>query len=140
MRGILAVLASAILALGSSPIDPAQAQAAPPVVPSRAHPAVPPPTQSLDSYADIAATTIIAEQSCPGIRLNAGQLTTLRLAARIGAGQEAALEEKLRTRASGLRQQLAADGRETWCAVAAAAFGPAGTVARGVLEQGVLSR
>lgn len=131
MRGFLA-----ILMLWLSPIGPARAQApAPPVAPSRASPAIPPVAQSLDGYAEVAATTIIAEQSCPGVRLNAGQLTTLRLAARVRAGQEAALEEKLRTRASQLRQQLAADGRETWCAAASAAFGPEGTVARGVLAQ-----
>lgn len=136
MRGFLA-----IVALGASLTGLARAQTpTPPVVPSRVPVVVPPPIQSLDSYADIAATTIIAEQSCPGLRLNAGQLTTLRLAARIGAGQEATLEEKLRTRASGLRQQLAADGRETWCAAASAAFGPEGTVARGMLARGVLSR
>ena len=131
----------AIVALGVSLTCPARAQApAPAAVPSRVPPVIPSPAQSLDSYAEAAATTIIAEQSCSGVRLNAGQLTTLRLAARIGAGQEAALEEKLRTRASQLRQQLAMDGRETWCAAASAAFGPDGTVARGVLAQGVRSR
>ena len=50
----------------------------------------------LDNYATAAATTIIAEQACPGVQVRAGQLTTLRLAARVNAGQEAMLEEKLR--------------------------------------------
>ena len=82
------------------------------------------------------ATTIIAEQACPGVQVRAGQLTTLRLAARVNAGQEAMLEEKLRTRATQVRQQLAADGRDTWCAQALAAFGPEGSVAKGILATG----
>ncbi|MDP4002231.1 hypothetical protein [Methylobacterium sp. NEAU K] len=94
------------------------------------------PTTALDGYAEAAATTIIAEQSCPGIQVKAGQLTTLRLAARVGAAQEAILQEKLRTRASQVRQQLAADGREAWCAQALAAFGPQGSVAKGILATG----
>lgn len=96
-------------------------------------PAAPSP---LDSYASAAATTIIAEQACPGVQVRAGQLTTLRLAARVNAGQEAMLEEKLRTRATQVRQQLAADGRDTWCAQALAAFGPEGSVAKGILATG----
>ncbi|MGE8126217.1 MULTISPECIES: hypothetical protein [Methylobacterium] len=106
----------------------AQAPAAP------ANPAA--PASALDNYASAAATTIIAEQACPGVQVRAGQLTTLRLAARVNAGQEAILEEKLRTRATQVRQQLAADGRETWCAQALAAFGPAGSVAKGILATG----
>lgn len=94
------------------------------------------PASALDNYASAAATTIIAEQACPGVQVRAGQLTTLRLAARVNAGQEAILEEKLRTRATQVRQQLAADGRETWCAQALAAFGPAGSVAKGILATG----
>ncbi len=90
----------------------------------------------LDSYAEAAATTIIAEQSCPGVQVKAGQLTTLRLGARVNAGQEAVLQEKLRTRASQVRQQLAADGREAWCAGALAAFGPQGSIAKGILVTG----
>ena len=96
-------------------------------------PAAPSP---LDNYASAAATTIIAEQACPGVQVRAGQLTTLRLAARVNAGQEAMLEEKLRTRATQVRQQLAADGRDTWCAKALAAFGPEGSVAKGILATG----
>lgn len=106
----------------------AQAPAAP------ANPAA--PASALDNYASAAATTIIAEQACPGVQVRAGQLTTLRLAARVNAGQEAILEEKLRTRATQVRQQLAADGRETWCAQALAAFGPAGSAAKGILATG----
>jgi len=106
----------------------AQAPAAP------ANPAA--PASALDNYASAAATTIIAEQACPGVQVRAGQLTTLRLAARVNAGQEAILEEKLRTRATQVRQQLAADGRETWCAQALAAFDPAGSVAKGILATG----
>ncbi|MCJ2090692.1 hypothetical protein MKK88_32620 [Methylobacterium sp. E-005] len=91
------------------------------------------PTSPLDNYADAATTTIIAEQSCPGVQMKAGQLTNLRLAARVNTGQEPALQEKLRTRATQVRQQLAEVGRDAWCANALAAFGPEGTVARGVL-------
>jgi hypothetical protein len=96
-----------------------------------------PPTPSpLDNYAEAAATTIIAEQACPGIQVKAGQLTTLRLATKVGAAQEPILQEKLRTRATQVRQQLAADGREAWCAQALAAFGPQGSVAKGILATG----
>ena len=91
---------------------------------------------ALDNYAEAAAITIIAEQACPGIQVKAGQLTTLRLATRVAAAQEAILQEKLRTRASQVRQQLAADGRETWCLQALAAFGPQGSVAKGILATG----
>jgi hypothetical protein len=110
----------------------AQAPAPPPAVPS----APASPLSPLDNYAAAASTTIIAEQACPGVQVRAGQLTTLRLAARVNPGQEAVLEEKLRTRASQVRQQLAADGREAWCAEALAAFGPQGTIAKGVLATG----
>jgi hypothetical protein len=98
------------------------------------------PASPLDSYADAASTTIIAEQACPGLQVRAGQLTTLRLAARVNAGQEAALEAKLRSRAVQVRQQLAAIGREAWCAEALAAFGPQGTVAKGILVSGASIR
>jgi hypothetical protein len=94
------------------------------------------PATPLDNYADAASTTIIAEQACPGIQVRAGQLTTLRLAARVNPGQEALLEQKLRTRSTQVRQQLAAVGREAWCAEALAAFGPQGTVAKGILVTG----
>jgi hypothetical protein len=93
----------------------------------------PAPSAPLDSYAEAAATTIIAEQACPGVQVKAGQLTTLRLAARVNAAQEAILEAKLRTRATQVRQQLAADGRDAWCSQALAAFGPQGSVAKGIL-------
>jgi hypothetical protein len=93
----------------------------------------PAPSSPLDSYAEAAATTIIAEQACPGVQVKAGQLTTLRLAARVNAAQEAILEAKLRTRATQVRQQLAADGRDAWCSQALAAFGPQGSVAKGIL-------
>lgn len=98
------------------------------------------PASPLDSYAEAASTTIIAEQACPGLQVRAGQLTTLRLAARVNAGQEAALEAKLRSRAVQVRQQLAALGREAWCAEALAAFGPQGTVAKGILATGASTR
>ena len=107
---------------------PACAQAPAPAPVAQASP--------LDSYAEAAATTIIAEQSCPGVQVKAGQLTTLRLGARVNAGQEAVLQEKLRTRASQVRQQLSADGREAWCAGALAAFGPQGSIAKGILVTG----
>jgi hypothetical protein len=94
------------------------------------------PATPLDNYADAASTTIIAEQACPGIQVRAGQLTTLRLATRVNPGQEALLEQKLRTRSTQVRQQLAAVGREAWCAEALAAFGPQGTVAKGILVTG----
>ena len=100
-------------------------------VPAPASPASP-----LDNYAEAASTTIIAEQACPGVQVRAGQLTTLRLAARVNAGQEVVLEEKLRSRAVQVRQQLAAAGREAWCAGALAAFGPQGTVVKGILATG----
>ncbi len=87
----------------------------------------------LDAYAEAAATTILAEQNCPGTRLQAGRLTTLRLAAKVAPAQEAALTEKLRNRAAALRQSLAAEGGGAWCANAYAAFGPDGTIAKGVL-------
>lgn len=90
---------------------------------------------SLDAYAEAAATTILAEQKCPGVRLQAGRLTTLRLAAKVTPAQEAALQEKLRSRASDLRQRLAADGAAAWCDAALDAFGPQGTVARDVLTR-----
>ncbi|RZK77672.1 MAG: hypothetical protein EOO66_31535, partial [Methylobacterium sp.] len=68
--------------------------------PARAQaPAVPPASTPRDNYAEAAATTIIAEQACPGIQVKAGQLTTLRLATKVAAAQEAILQEKLRTRA-----------------------------------------
>jgi hypothetical protein len=117
--------------------SPAGAQA-PGLPAAAAVPASPP--SPLDSYAAAASTTIIAEQACPGVQVRAGQLTTLRLAARVNPGQEAVLEEKLRTRASQVRQQLAADGREAWCAEALAAFGPQGTIAKGVLATGARIR
>ena len=98
------------------------------------------PASPLDNYAEAASTTIIAEQACPGVQVRAGQLTTLRLAARINAGQEPALQEKLRSRASQVRQQLAAVGREAWCAEALASFGPQGTVAKGILATGTAVR
>lgn len=107
----------------------ARAQVQPPAAPTVAG-------SPLDNYAAAAATTIIAEQACPGVQVRAGQLTTLRLAARVNAGQEAVLEEKLRTRATQVRQKLAADGRDAWCTEALAAFGPQGTVAKGVLATG----
>ena len=113
----------------------AQAPARRPAQPPAQAPTPPQAALSLDAYAEAAATTIIAEQSCPGVRLDAGQLTNLRLAARIVVGQEPALEEKLRGRAAELRQRLATDGREAWCAGALDAFGPAGTVAEGVLAR-----
>ncbi|MCJ2060692.1 hypothetical protein MKL09_29750 [Methylobacterium sp. J-048] len=94
------------------------------------------PSSPLDNYAEAAATTIIAEQACPGIQVKAGQLTTLRLATKVAAAQEATLQEKLRTRATQVRQQLAADGREAWCAQALAAFGPQGSVSKGILATG----
>ena len=98
------------------------------------------PASPLDNYAEAASTTIIAEQACPGVQVRAGQLTTLRLAARVNAGQEPALQEKLRSRASQVRQQLAAVGREAWCAEALASFGPQGTVAKGILATGAAVR
>jgi hypothetical protein len=94
------------------------------------------PVSPLDNYAEAATTTIIAEQACPGVQVRAGQLTTLRLGARVNPGQEAMLEEKLRVRAAQVRQQLAANGREAWCEKALAAFGPKGSVAKGVLATG----
>ncbi|MDP4023079.1 hypothetical protein Q8W71_10630 [Methylobacterium sp. NEAU 140] len=116
-----ASLAAALLAAAPSGAQaPTQPQAAP---------------SPLDAYAEAATTTIIAEQSCPGLRLNAGQLTNLRLAARVAPAQEAALEEKLKGRAVAVRQQLNAEGRDAWCAGAFAAFGPAGTAAKGVLSR-----
>ncbi len=123
MRGTLAIW---ILVL----TGPACAQAPVPAV-------APTP---LDGYAEAAATTIIAEQACPGIQVRAGQLTTLRLAAKVGAAQEPALQEKLRTRATEVRQQLAADGREAWCTQALAAFGPQGNVTKGILATGARIR
>jgi hypothetical protein len=93
------------------------------------------PLAPLDAYAEAAATTILAEQNCPGTRLQAGRLTNLRLAAKVAPVQEAALTEKLRNRAATLRQSLAADGREAWCANALAAFGADGTIAKGVLAR-----
>ncbi|MGH1574626.1 hypothetical protein ACRAWG_33230 [Methylobacterium sp. P31] len=119
MRHVLAILALVLAA-------PARAQA-----PAPANPASP-----LDNYAEAAATTIIAEQACPGVQVKAGQLTTLRLAARVNPAQERMLEEKLKTRATQVRQQLAADGREAWCTRALAAFGPQGSVAKGILATG----
>lgn len=63
----------ATVAVGASLTGPARAQApAPPVAPSRAPSVVPPPAQSVEGYAEVAATTIIAERSCPGLRLDAG--------------------------------------------------------------------
>lgn len=130
MRGTR--LFGVVLTLALAGPASAQAPAPPPVAPS----APASPLSPLDNYAAAASTTIIAEQACPGVQVRAGQLTTLRLAARVNPGQEAVLEEKLRTRASQVRQQLAADGREAWCAEALAAFGPQGTIAKGVLATG----
>jgi hypothetical protein len=131
MRGKWAILALLIT-------GPACAQVPAPPTPPQA--AAPVPASPLDSYAEAAATTIIAEQACPGVQVKAGQLTTLRLAARVGAAQEPALQEKLRTRASQIRQQLGADGRDVWCSQALAAFGPQGSVAKGVLATGATLR
>lgn len=106
---------------------------------SSARRAPPPPSSrrrsALDAYAEAAATTILADQNCPRTHLKAGRLTTLRLAAKVVPAQEAALEAKLRSRATELRQRLAADGQATWCDAAYDAFGPAGTVARDVLTR-----
>lgn len=121
---LLAGPAIAQVPAGPTPAEPAPAAPAP---------AAPIPASPLDSYANAATTTIIAEQSCPGVQMKAGQLTNLRLAARVNTGQEPALQEKLRTRATQVRQQLAIVGRDAWCAEALAAFGPQGTVAKGVL-------
>jgi len=104
--------------------------------PASAQTPAPPAPSPLDNYAEAAATTIIAEQACPGVQVKAGQLTTLRLATKVAAAQEAVLQEKLRTRATEVRQQLAADGRAAWCAQALAAFGPQGSVAKGILATG----
>ncbi|WP_342104419.1 hypothetical protein [Methylobacterium sp. SI9] len=117
---------------------PAVAQV--PAAPAPAAPAPAAPASPLDNYADAATTTIIAEQSCPGVQMKAGQLTNLRLAARVNTGQEPMLQEKLRTRATQVRQQLAAVGRDAWCANALAAFGPQGSVAKGVLVPGASYR
>ena len=87
----------------------------------------------LDAYAEAAATTILAEQNCPGVHLHAGRLTSLRLAAKVTPAQEAALTEKLRGRASTLRERLATEGQANWCASALAAFGPDGSIAKDVL-------
>lgn len=95
----------------------------------------PAPLNALDAYAEAAATTILAEQNCPGTHLRAGRLTTLRLAAKVVPAQEAVLEAKLRSRASELRQRLAADGRAAWCDAAFDAFGPQGSVAKDVLTR-----
>ncbi|MWV24224.1 hypothetical protein FVE89_19995 [Methylobacterium sp. 2A] len=114
----------------------AQLLAGPAVAQVPAAPASPAPASPLDNYADAATTTIIAEQSCPGVQMKAGQLTNLRLAARVNTGQEPVLQEKLRTRATQVRQQLAEVGRDAWCANALAAFGPEGSVAKGVLVTG----
>ncbi|MCJ2064000.1 hypothetical protein MKK63_14955 [Methylobacterium sp. J-088] len=103
-------------------------------------PAAPVPASPLDNYADAATTTIIAEQACPGVQVKAGQLTNLRLAARVNTGQEPVLQEKLRTRASQVRQQLATVGRDAWCANALQAFGPDGSVAKGILVTGARFR
>ncbi len=103
-------------------------------------PAAPAPASALDNYADAATTTIIAEQACPGVQVKAGQLTNLRLAARVNTGQEPVLQEKLRTRATQVRQQLATVGRDAWCANALQAFGPDGSVAKGILVTGARFR
>jgi hypothetical protein len=103
-------------------------------------PTAPAPASPLDNYADAATTTIIAEQACPGVQVKAGQLTNLRLAARVNTGQEPVLQEKLRTRATQVRQQLATVGRDAWCANALQAFGPEGTVAKGILVTGARFR
>jgi hypothetical protein len=103
-------------------------------------PAVPAPASPLDNYADAATTTIIAEQACPGVQVKAGQLTNLRLAARVNTGQEPVLQEKLRTRATQVRQQLATVGRDAWCANALQAFGPEGSIAKGILVTGARFR
>ncbi len=58
----------------------------------------------------------------------------------MNTGQEPVLQEKLRTRATQVRQQLAAVGRDAWCANALAAFGPQGSVAKGVLVPGASYR
>ena len=129
MRAVRAIAAAGLVAAGPAG---AQAPAQPLTAPSGTQAPV---VQPLDAYAEAAATTIIAEQSCPGVRVNAGALTSLRLAARVTAAQEPVLEEKLRTRASQIRQQLAAEGREGWCGDVFAAFGPGGTAAKGVLAR-----
>lgn len=95
----------------------------------------PAPLAPLDAYAEAAATTILAEQNCPGTHLRAGRLTTLRLAAKVVPSQEAVLEAKLRSRAADLRQRLAADGQAAWCDAAFNSFGPQGTIARDVLTR-----
>ncbi|MFC6791017.1 hypothetical protein ACFQE0_16165 [Methylobacterium komagatae] len=92
-----------------------------------------PPLSPLDAYAEAAATTILAEQNCPGTHLKAGRLTTLRLAAKVAPAQEATLEAKLRSRATELRRRLAAEGKAAFCDAALDAFGPQGSVAKDVL-------
>ena len=89
-RGAAMALLAQLLA------GPAIAQGLAAPAPAASAPAAPTPASPLDSYADAATTTIIAEQSCPGVQMKAGQLTNLRLAARVNTGQEPALQEKLR--------------------------------------------
>ncbi len=126
--GCLSVMIA--LALPSGALAQAKAQAPTPApAPAPLAPALSP----LDAYAEAAATTILAEQNCPGFHLFAGRLTSLRLAAKVAPAQEAALTEKLRGRASALRERLVTEGQSGWCASALAAFGPEGSVARGVL-------
>lgn len=119
---ILAVILALTGAAGASAVE--KPAAAPPATGT---------LSALDAYAEAAATTILAEQNCPGTHLRAGRLTTLRLAAKVVPAQEAALEAKLRSRAAELRQRLAAEGQAAWCDAAFDAFGPQGTVARDVL-------
>ena len=114
------------LIAGAAPLSSAVAQGTP---------AAPSPLSPLDAYAEAAATTILAEQNCPGVHLFAGRLTSLRLAAKVAPAQEAALVEKLKGRATALRESLATDGQTAWCEAAFAAFGPQGTIARGVLTR-----
>ncbi|MGT2481787.1 hypothetical protein ACU4GR_29765 [Methylobacterium oryzae CBMB20] len=94
------------------------------------------PASPLDNYAEAATTAIIAEQACPGVQVRAGQLTTLRLGARVNPGRKPCLRRSCACGPAKSRQQLAADGREAWCEKALAAFGPKGSVAKGVLATG----
>jgi hypothetical protein len=91
--------------------------------------------EDLDHYAMVAAASIFAESRCPGFRVNAGRLTTLRMDSAISSTEEPLIEAKLRKWSSEVRQAYTRNGDENWCSEIYGLLGPNGTMAKSVLSR-----
>lgn len=89
----------------------------------------------MSRYAITTTAALFAEDACPGLRVNQEQLARLRLRAQITSGDEPALARKIRTYASSVKAAFAHNGQEAWCARTYGFYGPAGTIAPGILER-----